>query len=92
MARAPRTVADHDDLFDPIRAAGGRQLGDPARAAAAVLHILDVPAPPRHLILGSDALKAVRAGREAVDHDIAAWERLSRSTDFPADAGRGPSR
>ncbi|GAA1614777.1 SDR family NAD(P)-dependent oxidoreductase [Actinoplanes couchii] len=88
MTRAPRTIADYDDLFGPIRDArrdaSGRQLGDPARAAAAVLHILDVPEPPRHLILGSDALKVVRAGRDAVDHDMAAWEHLSRSTDFPA--------
>ncbi|WP_305787914.1 oxidoreductase [Symbioplanes lichenis] len=87
MARAPRTIADYDELFDPIRQArqevSGRQLGDPVRGAAAVLHILDVPEPPSHLVLGSDALKAVRAGREAVDRDIDNWEKLSRSTDTP---------
>ncbi|WFE34556.1 oxidoreductase [Micromonospora sp. WMMD975] len=86
MTRTPRTIPDYDDLFDPIRAArqdaSGRQLGDPARAAAAVLHILDLPQPPNHLVLGSDALRIIRSGREAVDHDIAAWEKLSRSTDI----------
>lgn len=86
MTRAERTIADYDASFEPIRdarrAASGRQLGDPHRAAEAVLRILDAPEPPQHLVLGSDALRVVRAGRDAVDHDIDAWEDLSRSTDF----------
>ncbi|MFS8197607.1 oxidoreductase [Streptomyces sp. CWNU-52B] len=87
MIRAPRTIPDYDTLFEPIRAArqqaSGRQLGDPARAAAAVLHILGTPNPPAHLVLGSDALRLIRAGRDAVDHDLNTWEDLARSTDFP---------
>ena len=87
MTRAARTIADYDDLFEPLRHArrevSGRQLGDPARAAAALLRILDAPQPPNHLVLGSDALKVIRAGRAAVDHDIDTWEQLSRSTDTP---------
>ncbi|TKA02116.1 oxidoreductase [Actinacidiphila oryziradicis] len=89
MIRAPRTISDYDDLFEPLRAArqqaSGRQLGDPARAAAAVLHILDTPNPPAHLVLGSDALRLIRAGRDAVDSDLDTWEGLARSTDFPQD-------
>ncbi|GGJ72573.1 hypothetical protein GCM10010121_099000 [Streptomyces brasiliensis] len=34
-----------------------------------------------HLVLGSDALRLAQA-RQAVDHDIRAWEELSRTTDF----------
>jgi NAD(P)-dependent dehydrogenase (short-subunit alcohol dehydrogenase family) len=87
MTRAPRTIADYDDLFEPIRdarrEASGRQLGDPASAAAAVLHILDAPEPPRHLVLGSDALRVIRAGRVAVDRDLDTWTELTHSTDFP---------
>ncbi|MFE5243193.1 MULTISPECIES: oxidoreductase [unclassified Streptomyces] len=86
MIRTPRTIPDYDGLFEPIRAArrqaSGRQLGDPARAAAAVLHILGTPNPPAHLVLGSDALRLIRAGRDAVDHDLNTWEVLARSTDF----------
>lgn len=89
MTRAPRTISDYDALFEPIRAArreaSGRQPGDPARAAAAVLHILDTPSPPAHLVLGSDALRLIRAGRDTVDHDLNSWEDLARSTDFPQD-------
>ncbi|MGW5589414.1 oxidoreductase [Streptomyces sp. NPDC003857] len=87
MVRAPRSLPDYDELFEPIRAArrsaSGRQLGDPAKAAAAVLSVLELPDPPAHLVLGSDALRLVRAGRAAVEEDLTAWEELSRSTDFP---------
>ncbi|WP_099024725.1 oxidoreductase [Mycolicibacterium palauense] len=86
MTRAERTVADYDELFDPIRQArinaSGNQLGDPAKAAQAVLSILDLDEPPAHLVLGSDALRLISAARDAVDDDIRRWETLSRSTDF----------
>jgi NAD(P)-dependent dehydrogenase (short-subunit alcohol dehydrogenase family) len=86
MTRAERSITDYDDLFEPIRAArvaaSGNQLGDPAKAAEAVLSILDVAEPPAHLVLGSDALRLVGAARAAVDDDIRRWEQLSRSTDF----------
>ncbi|MCX5416046.1 oxidoreductase [Streptomyces sp. NBC_00059] len=90
MIRAPRTIPDYDEVFDPIRAArqaaSGHQPGDPAKAAAALLRILDEPNPPVHLVLGSDALRLVRAGRDAVDHDLDLWEDLTLSTDYtPAD-------
>lgn len=87
MVRAERTIDDYDAVFEPIRQArsraSGKQLGDPAKAAAAVMTVVDAAEPPRHLVLGSDALRLVRAGRAAVDAEIAKWESLSRSTDFP---------
>ncbi|BBB02190.1 putative short chain dehydrogenase [Actinacidiphila reveromycinica] len=86
MTRAERTVDDYDALFAPIREArqkaSGNQLGDPAKAGEAVVHITSVERPPAHLVLGSDALRLVGAGRAAVDGDIRAWEALSRTTDF----------
>ena len=62
----------------------GQQLGDPDRAAQALLRIVDAPDPPLHLLLGSDALKRARAKLEAVEAEMAAWEDLTVSTDFPA--------
>jgi NAD(P)-dependent dehydrogenase (short-subunit alcohol dehydrogenase family) len=86
MTRAERSIADYDALFEPIRTArkkaSGQQLGNPSKAAAAVLSILDVDEPPAHLVLGSDALRLISAARTAVDEDIRHWESLSRSTDF----------
>ncbi|MGY5941152.1 oxidoreductase [Stenotrophomonas forensis] len=65
MARAPRSIEDYDALFDPIRstreAKSGHQLGDPVKAAQAMLQIINSDAPPSHLLLGSDALQLVRA-------------------------------
>jgi NAD(P)-dependent dehydrogenase (short-subunit alcohol dehydrogenase family) len=86
MVRSDRSIADYDELFEPIRAArqtaSGNQLGDPAKAAEAVLEVIDAEKPPVHLVLGSDALRLVASGRAAVAADIEAWEELSRSTDF----------
>jgi NAD(P)-dependent dehydrogenase (short-subunit alcohol dehydrogenase family) len=86
MTRAQRSIGDYDELFDPIRAArvkaSGNQLGNPVKAADAVLAILDDVEPPAHLVLGSDALRLIGAARAAVDDDIRRWESLSRSTDF----------
>ncbi len=85
MARAPRAIADYDALFDPIRKAreekSGRQLGDPAKAARAMLAIIGSAAPPAHLLLGSDALGLVRGKLAAMAAEIDAWETTTRSTD-----------
>lgn len=62
----------------------GQQLGDPDRAAQALLRIVDAPDPPLHLLLGSDALRRFRAKHEAVEIEMTAWEGLTVSTDFPA--------
>lgn len=90
MIRTERSIADYDDLMNPLRdnriAASGNQLGDPIKAGQAVLSVIDSPSPPAHLVLGSDALRLVTNGRAAVDREIAAWSELSRSTDFPEGA------
>ncbi|NYZ14962.1 oxidoreductase [Azospirillum sp. RWY-5-1] len=86
MVRSDRSIADYDALFDPIRKArqdkNGRQAGDPAKAAQALLAIVEAENPPVHLLLGSDALALVRQKIDALTAEIAAWEDLSRSTDF----------
>ena len=61
----------------------GQQLGNPDRAAEALLRIVDAPDPPLHLLLGSDALRRARAKLAAVESEIAIWEDLTISTDFP---------
>jgi NAD(P)-dependent dehydrogenase (short-subunit alcohol dehydrogenase family) len=87
MRRSERSIADYDELFAPIRdarvQASGNQLGDPAKAAAVVLGVAESADPPRHLVLGSDALRLIRTARSAVDGEIDLWESVSRTTDFP---------
>lgn len=67
-------------------AMAGRQLGDPARAAEAILAAVAAPEPPRHLLLGSDALRRTREKLDAVIEEMDRWEDVTRGTDFPAAA------
>ena len=86
MVRAPRSIADYDVVFDPIRerrqALDGSQSGDPAKAARAILEIVASDNPPVHLLLGPDAVKRVRDKLDALRAQIDAWESLSTSTNF----------
>ncbi|WP_367353357.1 oxidoreductase [Achromobacter animicus] len=85
MTRTPRTIADYDALFDPIRKAreekSGRQLGDPRKAARAMLAAIDADHPPAHLLLGSDALGLVRGKLASLQEELTAWETVTKSTD-----------
>jgi len=85
MVRTPRSIADYDALFDPIRKAreekSGKQLGDPVKAARALLAVIASDAPPAHLLLGSDALELGRNKLSALAEEFNAWETLTRSTD-----------
>lgn len=85
MIRTPRSIADYDGLFDPIREArqqkSGKQLGDPSKAARAMLHIIASDSPPAHLLLGSDAIDLVRQKWASLAEEIKQWETVTRSTD-----------
>ncbi|MVV47028.1 oxidoreductase [Pseudomonas sp. PB120] len=85
MRRTPRSIADYDAGFDPVRKAreekSGKQLGDPQKAAQAMLQVIDSPTPPAHLLLGSDALGVVRDKLRRALSEIDQWETLTRSTD-----------
>lgn len=69
-----------------FEAMAGQQLGDPARAAAAILALVDAEAPPVHLLLGSDALRRKRAALDLEIAEIDAWAETARRTDFPEGA------
>ncbi|WP_019832809.1 oxidoreductase [Sphingomonas sp. PR090111-T3T-6A] len=88
MDRTARSVADYDTVMDPIRAArqakSGHQPGDPAKAAQALLMLVEAPNPPARLFLGDDALGLVGHKLDDMKTEIATWEALSRSTSFAA--------
>ena len=85
VSRSPRLVADYEDVFEELRRERAKRktghTGDPARAGEAVVRLAEHPAPPRHLLLGSDAFAQVKNSLEAVLEEINGWEELSRSTD-----------
>src|SRR5690606_6114431 len=68
------------------RAYDGRQPGDPARAAQALLAVAAMGQPPFRLPLGSDASALIERADLARLEELARWRELSVSTDFPADA------
>ncbi|MER8408382.1 hypothetical protein NKH16_27565 [Mesorhizobium sp. M1307] len=72
--------------MDPIRAArqakSGNQPGDPAKAAQALLVLIDSEHPPVRLFLGEDALGLVDQKLDGMRDEVAAWDALSRSTSF----------
>ncbi|MDM0032022.1 oxidoreductase [Variovorax sp. J22P271] len=86
MVRAPQTIDDYAPVMGPVREArlarSGKQAGDPVKAARAMIQITETAIPPKHLLLGPDAVKVVREKLGALQEEIKAWEALSVSTDF----------
>src|SRR5690606_1858065 len=61
----------------------GTQLGDPARAAAALIAVATGADAPLHQLLGSDSLELADARVKALTADIEAARALAVSTDIP---------
>ncbi|HET6987732.1 MAG TPA: oxidoreductase [Kribbella sp.] len=62
--------------------ADGKQAGDPAKAALAILEIADLDAPPLRLLLGKDALEHAERASHSRAEEAATWAPLTSSTDF----------
>jgi NAD(P)-dependent dehydrogenase (short-subunit alcohol dehydrogenase family) len=88
MVRTPRSIPDYDAVMNPIRERrqkiSGHQLGDPQKAAEAILKLAAAENPPAHLLLGSDALKLAGEKLEALKAEFQSWKDTTLSTDFPA--------
>src|SRR5215469_16047777 len=89
MIRSERTISDYDKLMDPVRKArqvkSGKQPGDPDKAAQILLKVVEAEQPPSHLLLGHDAPKFVREKLQSLNSEFAAWENVTKSTDFAYD-------
>lgn len=57
----------------------GKETGDPARVAAAILKAIDSKNPPLHLLLGEDALHYAGDQFEAIQKEIEVWKPVSLS-------------
>lgn len=63
-----------------VQAGNGRQPGDPAKAAAAIIAAIDAPDTPLRLPLGDDAVDAISGHLNSVRAELAAWEKIARDT------------
>ncbi len=88
MDRTARSIPDYDVVMDPLREArqakSGHQPGDPAKAAQALLALVEAKNPPTRLFLGADALTLVDQKLDAMQAERDRWDTLSRSTSFAA--------
>jgi NAD(P)-dependent dehydrogenase (short-subunit alcohol dehydrogenase family) len=66
-----------------LDAMAGKQVGDPDRAAQAILELVRADEPPIHLLLGTDALRRAREKVDVVIEEMDRWEEVTRGTDFP---------
>lgn len=71
-----------------VRALSGKQAGDPARAAKAIIEVVAGTDPPHHLLLGNEAYDGAMAKLSDLKKDFAKWEAVSRGADFPTDKVR----
>lgn len=86
LTQAAEPIADYADTAGRRRkeqdTADGNQPGDPAKAAVALVDVVESGEAPYLLMLGNDAVDAVRSSLDALRADVDAWEHVSRSTDL----------
>jgi NAD(P)-dependent dehydrogenase (short-subunit alcohol dehydrogenase family) len=79
-------IPAYDEQIEPLRTGmpedDGKQPGDPAKAAAAILQALDSDDPPLRLALGNDAVDAIFQSLDNARAELAAWESVGRSAVF----------
>jgi hypothetical protein len=86
MYTAPASEAYRDVLAEFRRnlvESDGKQPGDPVRGADAILAIVNAENPPLRFPMGAATLSNVRHKLDAMQREIAAWEKLSLATSFP---------
>ncbi|MBX7172926.1 MAG: oxidoreductase [Pyrinomonadaceae bacterium] len=66
-----------------IRGISGKQPGDPARAAKAIINAVESENPPHHLLLGKAALRNARLKLDELKADYDANAEVSEGADFP---------
>jgi len=86
LQQSATVIADYAETAGKRRkevdTAHGTQPGDPARAAAAIITAVEDDEPPALLMLGTDALKAIRGVVNAQLAELKGWENTSLGTDL----------
>jgi NAD(P)-dependent dehydrogenase (short-subunit alcohol dehydrogenase family) len=88
MVRAERIIEDYAQTTGQTRSwmdkEDGSQAGDPARAAVAMIEVVNAANPPLRLVLGADALERIRGKLQSVAQELDTWERTTVNTAFAA--------
>jgi NAD(P)-dependent dehydrogenase (short-subunit alcohol dehydrogenase family) len=83
---AEPSIADYDERRGPLveywKSQNGRQSGDPAKLARALITIANQPTPPRRFIAGADAIATAEEKIASLRAEIEAHRELSTSLAF----------
>ncbi|WP_144712349.1 oxidoreductase [Curtobacterium pusillum] len=86
LTQSAEPIADYADTAGKRRkehdTVDGKQPGDPAKAAAAIIEAVESEHPPFMLLLGNDASDGFRGALRSLLAEVDEWESLSRSTDI----------
>ena len=85
---AAPSIADYDERREPLvaywKSQNGKQVGDPAKLAQALLVITSQEPPPRRFIAGADAIAGAEQKIAELREDIESNRALSTSLAFDA--------
>lgn len=88
LERAENHIADYDRTSGKftrlIESMAGKQPGDPAKAAEAIIAAVESETPPLRLILGKYSNDKTRKKLAEADGERAAWEPVGLATEFTA--------
>jgi len=86
LSTTQKTIPDYEETGhknqDSITEVSGKQIGDPVRAAKAMIAITEVDEPPVHLPLGGPAYKRVGIKLEELKAELEAFRHIGQPTDF----------
>src|SRR4051794_12544507 len=86
LTQAAHPIADYANTAGKRRkerdTAHGTQPGDPAKAAAALVDVVESGRAPYLLLLGNDASDSFRSALDVLRHEVDEGEQTSRSTDL----------
>jgi NAD(P)-dependent dehydrogenase (short-subunit alcohol dehydrogenase family) len=83
---AHQRIADYDQTAGKTRQyfhdQAGKQAGDPAKAAAAIIATVEAENPPKHLVLGKIAYNRMTQRLDQWKQELEAWRDVSLGADF----------
>lgn len=86
LSTTEKTIPDYEETGhknqDSISEVSGKQIGDPVRAAKAMIAITEVEEPPVHLPLGAPAYKRVSIRLQEFKDEIEAFRHIGHPTDY----------
>ena len=88
LLESKTVIADYDSTAGERRRSSkknsGKQVGDPVRAAYAIIKAVESEHPPLRLLLGKPAFGLAQKKLETLKKDFDEWEEATLSADFPA--------